>query len=80
MKKLNYEEGKEEQLETKRRTLTRDVNGLRDKMETLEARLVELRHIVKICNFIATTLFLSGFLQKNCLAKTNPSEKLNFVL
>jgi len=35
---LNYEEGKDEKLETERKALTQDVNRLQDKLETLEAR------------------------------------------
>jgi len=40
LKKLNYEEGKDERLEGERRALSQDVNRLQDKLETLEARWV----------------------------------------
>ena len=38
MKKLGYEEGKEESLDAERRTLSQDVHRLQEKLETLEAR------------------------------------------
>ena len=38
MKKLGYEEGKEESLDAERRTLGQDVHRLQEKLETLEAR------------------------------------------
>ena len=41
MKKLGYEEGKEESLDAERRTLSQDVHRLEEKLETLEARYVE---------------------------------------
>lgn len=43
MKKLNYEDGKEESLAEKRRVLSRDVNRLRETYETLMARFPNLR-------------------------------------
>ncbi|WAR24761.1 SMC2-like protein [Mya arenaria] len=38
LKKLNYEEGKDERLDSERRSLTQEINRLQDKLETLEAR------------------------------------------
>ena len=43
MKKLGYEEGKEEELDGERRVLSQDVHRLREKLETLEARFPHLQ-------------------------------------
>ncbi|XP_069125858.1 structural maintenance of chromosomes protein 2-like [Argopecten irradians] len=42
MKKLGFEEGKDDKLETERRTLSQQVQKLQEKLETLEARFPQL--------------------------------------